>query len=88
MCYWHVRQKVRVEEVFVANVFRGDHYELHVGFEFWDEAQVQVVADHSGKVAAETSNEIQCVVPSEIWSFLEIFKIIFGQQTEIFKVAK
>ena len=72
MCYWHVRQKVRVEEVFVANVFRGDHYELHVGFEFWDEAQVQVVADHSGKVAAETSNEVQCVqiflFRSEIWS--------------------
>ena len=48
MRYRHVRQKVEIEEVFVADVFGGDHYELHVGLEFWDEAQVQVVADHSG----------------------------------------
>ena len=48
MCYRHVRQKVGVEEVLIADVIRGNHYELHVGMEFWDEAEVQVVADHSG----------------------------------------
>ena len=75
MRYRHVRQKVGVEKVFVADVFGGDHYESHVGMEFWNEAKVQVVADHFGQVAAETSNEID---DCGVFSLQDLAKLYWG----------